>query len=134
SGTADKPITYRAYPGESVRLNGGLQLEQTWFTPVTDESVLNRIISTDARTKVLQADLMAHGITDYGVMSRHGYYLANDVSQTPPMELYIDGQGMTLARWPNNGTVQMGNILDPGPTRRDPDLQTRGGTFTYTYE
>ncbi|MGI2293507.1 Ig-like domain-containing protein [Paenibacillus sp. GXUN7292] len=134
SGTADKPITYRAYPGESVRLNGGLQLEKDWFTSVTDESVLNRIISTDARTKVLQADLMAHGITDYGVMSRHGYYLANDVSQTPPMELYIDGEGMTLARWPNNGTVQMGNILDPGPTRRDPDLQTRGGTFTYTYE
>ncbi|WP_284645667.1 Ig-like domain-containing protein [Paenibacillus silviterrae] len=134
SGTADKPIKYRAYPGESVRLNGGKKLEKSWFTPVTDSSVLNRIISTDARAKVLQADMMGHGITDYGVISRHGYYKANDVSQVPPMELYIDGQGMTLARWPNNGTVQMGNILDPGPTRKDPDLQTRGGTFAYSYE
>lgn len=26
SGTADKPVTYRAYPGESVRLDGGRQL------------------------------------------------------------------------------------------------------------
>ncbi|MGG1554212.1 Ig-like domain-containing protein [Paenibacillus ferrarius] len=134
SGTADKPITYKAYPGESVRLNGGLELQKNWFTPVTDTAVLNRIISTDARTKVLQADLSGHGITDYGVMSRHGYYLANDVSDVPPMELYIDGQGMTLARWPNNGTVQMGDILDPGPTRKDADLQTRGGTFKYPYE
>lgn len=41
---------------------------------------------------------------------------------------------MTLARWPNKGTVQMGNILDPGPTRKDADLQTRGGTFNYTYD
>jgi len=134
SGTADKPITYKAYPGESVRLSGGTNLEKSWFEPVTDESVLNRIISTDARTKVLQVDLSAHGITDYGVMSRHGYYKANDVSLTPPMELYVEGQGMTLARWPNKGTVQMGEIMDPGPTRKDADLQTRGGTFKYTYE
>ncbi|WP_127490598.1 Ig-like domain-containing protein [Paenibacillus glycanilyticus] len=134
SGTADKPITYKAYPGESVSLSGGRNLEKDWFEPVTDEAVLNRIISTDARTKVLQVDLKAHGITDYGVLSRHGYYKANDVSQTPPMELYVEGQGMTLARWPNNGTVQMGDIVDPGPTRKDADLQTRGGTFKYTYD
>ncbi|WP_168121598.1 Ig-like domain-containing protein [Paenibacillus sp. HB172176] len=134
SGTADKPITYQAYPGESVRLNGGLALEKSWFTAVSDPAILNRIISEDARTKVLQADLKGHGITDYGVMSRHGYYKANDVSEVPPMELYIDGQDMTLARWPNNGTVQMGDIIDAGPTRKDPDLQTRGGTFKYTYQ
>ncbi|WP_339276781.1 Ig-like domain-containing protein [Paenibacillus sp. FSL W8-0426] len=134
SGTENKRITYKAYPGESVRLNGGLELQKSWFSPVTDTNVLDRIISADARTKVLQADLKAQGITDYGVMSRHGYYKANDVSQVPPMELYVEGQGMTLARWPNNGTVQMGTITDPGPTRSDPDLQTRGGTFTYNYE
>ncbi|WJH32197.1 right-handed parallel beta-helix repeat-containing protein [Paenibacillus sp. CC-CFT747] len=134
SGTADKPITYKAFPGETVRLTGGQSLEKSWFTPVTDAAVLNRIISTDARTKVLQVDLRGHGITDYGVMSRHGYYKANDISQVPPMELYVDGENMTLARWPNNGTVQMGDILDPGPTRKDADLQDRGGTFSYTYD
>ncbi|WP_261800452.1 hypothetical protein [Paenibacillus sp. PAMC21692] len=79
SGTADKPITYKAYPGESVRLTGGSSLQKSWFTPVTNEEVLGRIISTEARSKVLQVDLSAHGITDYGLMSRHGYYLANDV-------------------------------------------------------
>ncbi len=134
SGEAGKTITYMAYPGETVRLSGGRDIPKSGFAPVTDSAVLNRIISQDARAKVLQIDLAALGITDYGVMSRHGYYLANDLSQVPPMELYVNGQGMTLARWPNEGTVQMGDIIDPGPTRKDADLQQRGGTFTYTYD
>lgn len=134
SGEAGRPVTYKAYPGETVRLTGGQNLEKSGFVPVTDGAVLDRIISPEAREKVLVYDLAAHGITDYGVLSRHGYYLANDLSEVPPMELYVNGQGMTLARWPNEGTVQMDQILDPGPTRRDPDVHKRGGTFTYTYD
>ncbi|GAA3407731.1 Ig-like domain-containing protein [Paenibacillus hodogayensis] len=134
SGTADKPIAYKAYPGESVKLSGGKPLQKSWFAPVTDTAVLNRIIDVNARSKVLQVNLSSHGITDFGVINRHGYYKANDVSQVPPMELYVNGQGMTLARWPNAGTVQMGDIIDPGPTRKDADLQDRGGTFGYTYD
>ncbi|MFP4978969.1 Ig-like domain-containing protein [Paenibacillus sp. CN-4] len=136
SGTADKPIIYTAYPGEEVILSGSKKLPKSAFTPVTDEAVLSRIIDTDARTKVLAADLAGLGITDYGVMSRHGYYLANDLSEVPPMELYVNGQGMTLARWPNQGTVQMDEIIDPGPDRYDPDgeVHKRGGTFSYTYD
>ncbi|MEK4047282.1 Ig-like domain-containing protein [Paenibacillus sp. FSL H8-0048] len=136
SGEANKPITYTAYPGEEVTLSGSEKLEKSAFVPVTDNAVLSRIISTEARTKVLEADLAGLGITDYGELSRHGYYLANDLSKVPPMELYVAGQGMTLARWPNEGTVQMDEILDPGPTRKDPngEVHTRGGTFTYTYD
>lgn len=136
SGEADKPITYTAYPGEEVTLSGSRQLAKSAFVPVTDPSILGRIISPEARTKVLAADLGGLGITDYGQLSRHGYYLANDLSEVPPMELYVAGQGMTLARWPNEGTVQMDEILDPGPTRKDPsgEVHTRGGTFTYTYD
>ncbi|MBP1975180.1 Ig-like domain-containing protein [Cohnella thailandensis] len=134
SGEPGKPIAYKAYPGETVRLTGGHNLEKSGFVPVTDASVLDRIIDPAAREKVLVYDLAANGLTDYGVISRHGYYLANDLSQVPPMELYVEGQGMTLARWPNEGTVQMDQILDPGPTRRDPDVHERGGTFTYTYD
>lgn len=134
SGMAGKLVKYQAYPGETVRLSGGTQLEKSWFGAVTDPAVLERIIDPEARMKVLVADLADHGIADYGVLSRHGYYLANDLSTVPPMELYVEGQGMTLARWPNQGTVQMDEILDKGPTRKDPDLQQRGGTFTYTYD
>ncbi|MEK4118043.1 MULTISPECIES: Ig-like domain-containing protein [Paenibacillus] len=136
SGEAGKPITYTAYPGETVILSGSRRLEKSAFVPVTDTAILNRIISEEARSKVLVADLASLGITDYGEMSRHGYYLANDLSKVPPMELYVGGQGMTLARWPNEGTVQMDEILDPGPTRKSPDgeVHKQGGTFTYTYD
>lgn len=135
SGEAGKIIKYQAYPGETVRLTGGVNLEKSWFAPVADQAVLGRIIDPDARAKVLVADLAAHGLTDYGELSRHGYYLANDLSKVPPMELYVGGEGMTLARWPNQTTVQMDEILDPGPTRREPaEVHTRGGTFTYTYD
>ncbi|WP_166844776.1 Ig-like domain-containing protein [Isoptericola sp. BMS4] len=138
SGTADAPITYRSYPGETARLSGGTTLPHDDFEPVTDTAVLDRIVETDARDDVVQIDLRALGVDDYGQLSRHGYWKANDVSETPPMELYIDGQGMTLARWPNAGavkdTVQMGDIVDPGPTKDDADLQERGGTFAYGYD
>ncbi|MGW7680346.1 Ig-like domain-containing protein [Kribbella sp. NPDC054772] len=134
SGTADSPITYKSYPGETATLTGGTQLPYDGFAPVTDESVLDRVVDKSARPKILQVDLRALGLTDYGEVSRHGYWHANDVSKTPPMELYVDGEGQTLARWPNNGTVQMNKIIDPGPTHNDPDLQDRGGTFSYSYD
>ncbi|WP_243229470.1 Ig-like domain-containing protein [Microbacterium sp. CIAB417] len=138
SGTADAPIVYRSYPGEVATLTGGQTLSYEDFRLTEDQSVLDRVIEESARDDIREIDLAALGIEDYGQLSRHGYWKANDVSSTPPMELYIDGQGMTLARWPNAGaakdTVQMGEIIDPGPTRADADLQERGGTFTYTYD
>jgi len=138
SGTADAPITYRSYPGERATISGGKELPYDGFSPVTDQAVLDRIIETSARDDVLQIDLRELGIDDYGQLSRHGYWKANDVSTTPPMELYVDGEDMTLARWPNAGaakdTVQMNKIVDPGPTKDDADLQERGGTFSYSYD
>lgn len=135
SGEADKPIVYASYPNEEVVLSGSHKLNKSDFGAVSDPAILNRIISTEARTQVQVADLQALGLTDYGVQSRHGYYLANDLSQVPPMELYVNGQGMTLARWPNEGTVQMDTIVDAGPTRKEKDqLAVRGGTFSYTYD
>ncbi|GAA1720147.1 hypothetical protein GCM10009809_14850 [Isoptericola hypogeus] len=138
SGTADAPVTYRSYPGETATLSGGTELPYDGFSPVTDAAVLDRIVETSAHDDVLQIDLAGLGIDDYGQMSRHGYWKANDVSTTPPMELYVDGEDMTLARWPNAGavtdTVQMDEILDPGPVEGDADLQDRGGVFSYSYD
>ncbi|MFC7622122.1 right-handed parallel beta-helix repeat-containing protein [Microlunatus sp. GCM10028923] len=134
SGTASAPVVYRSYPGETARLSGGTDLDRADFAPETDPAVLDRIIDPDARAKVLKFDLAGHGLTDYGEVSRHGYWKASELSKLPPMELYVDDKAMTLARWPNEGTVQMDKIIDPGPTVDDPDLHDRGGTFSYTYD
>ena len=63
SGTADAPIVYRARAGAAVRLAGG-RLVSDW-RPVTDPAILDRLPHA-ARDHVVQADLRALGVTEYG--------------------------------------------------------------------
>ncbi|MBM3500780.1 MAG: hypothetical protein FJX74_19140, partial [Armatimonadetes bacterium] len=121
SGTEAAPIIYRAEEPGSVTFTGGAAVEG--FEPVTDPAVLARL-PEEARGKVLQTDLRAQGLTDLGEvqpigMSRPGH---------PVLELYFDGKPMSLARWPNEGFVQTGKILDPqGTFEYEGDRPTRWG-------
>ncbi|HNV20581.1 MAG TPA: hypothetical protein PKM22_02965, partial [Candidatus Hydrogenedentes bacterium] len=63
SGTAANRIVYRAADGAEVRLVGGRVVNN--FQPVTDQAILDRL-DEPARGQVLQADLKALGITDFG--------------------------------------------------------------------
>ena len=99
-GTSDTPITYRAAAGETVRLLGGKVV--TGFKPVTDKAVLERL-DEGARTHVLQADLRAMGITEFGAVKGGG------------LELFFGGKPMTLARWPNEGFVKIAALLGDKP-------------------
>ncbi|MBU0609354.1 MAG: right-handed parallel beta-helix repeat-containing protein, partial [Armatimonadetes bacterium] len=119
------------------------------FTSVRDEALLQRVISPEARPRLLQADLRAHGLTDYGELSRHGFHKAN-TGKTPPLELYLGGRRLTRARWPNpdealpqflkgyqkerRGVVGRSGIVDKGPTGDDPDFMARGGTFSVAFD
>ncbi len=100
SGTEAAPIVYRAQPGEVVRLAGG-PLVGDW-RPVTDAQVLARL-DEKARPHVVQADLRALGITDYGNVKGGG------------LELFFDDRPMTLARWPNEGFVKIVGLVGGSP-------------------
>jgi hypothetical protein len=116
SGTAQTPIAYRAWTGEEVRLSGGKVI--TGFKPVSDPALLNRL-DESARGQVLEADLRAFGITNYGTPAGGG------------LELFFQDQPMALARWPNHGFVRIVEVL--GKTPID-DRGTKGcveGIFTY---
>ena len=102
SGSKDAPISYRAAPGESVRLLAGRVLAD--WQPVTDAKVLGKLDEA-ARGQVLQADLRALGITDFGSPSGGG------------VELFFNGQPMTVSRWPNEGFVTIVNVH--GTTERN---------------
>ncbi len=131
SGTPGAPIVYRARPGETVRILGGRQLEPSAVTPVTDEGILNRIIDASARTKVRHLDLRALGIEDCGTLLPRGFrrpYIP------APLELFINDEALHLARWPNDDTVLIGDILDPGSVPRDNDFSNRGGSFTFDFD
>jgi len=92
SGTADAPIAYVAASGEEVRLVGGQVV--TDFEPLTDPAVLARL-DESARGQVVQADLEALGVTDFGSPSGGG------------IELFFQDKPMTVARWPNEGFVNI---------------------------
>ena len=94
------PVTYRARKGTVVRLVGGKVVNN--FRPVSDPAVLARL-DASVRGKVLQADLKALGITDFGAANAGG------------LEVFCDDQPMNIARWPNEGFVKIVDVLPEKP-------------------
>ncbi|MCX6908837.1 MAG: right-handed parallel beta-helix repeat-containing protein [Verrucomicrobia bacterium] len=148
----DGGVTFAAKPGERAVLTGGRELERKWFEPCKASHILDRIGDESARSKVWQVNLRAHGISDYGENRRRGF-AHNNFQGTPPLQLYIGGQRMILARWPNPdekfpqylhpfvkerpgvvGRAGKGAVLNPGPTARDAGFRLRGGTFRYAFD
>jgi hypothetical protein len=117
SGGEGAPIVYRARRGEEVRLVGGVQV--TNFRPVTDPAVLPRI-DPSARGKVLQADLNALGVKDFG-----------QVLGDNRLEVFFQDKPMTLARWPNEGFVRIVDLVGGAPHRIHGIPGDKIGRFTY---
>lgn len=109
AGTAESPIVYRAAPGEEVRITGGKRVGG-WHV-VTDPAVLARL-DPAARGHIVQADLKALGITEYGQI---GGGFGKDGG--PGLELFFRDQPMTIARYPNEGFITIADVH--GPTKID---------------
>jgi hypothetical protein len=109
-------VVYRAYRDEEVRLVGGQEVKG--WQPVTDAAILERL-DPAARGHVLQTDLRAQGVTDYGKLTPRGFGRPN----TPAaLELFYQDIPMTLARWPNG---------DEWATIKGAPKGAEGGVFTY---
>ncbi|OGV66548.1 MAG: hypothetical protein A3K19_23835 [Lentisphaerae bacterium RIFOXYB12_FULL_65_16] len=123
AGTAEAPVVYRAAKGAEVRLVGGRRV--TGWGPVLDSAVLARL-DESVRAKVVQADLKALGITDYGDMGG-GF----GVEKGPGLELFFADQPMTLARWPNEGFVRVVDVLGSTPVDVRGTKGCKEGIFEY---
>jgi len=99
SGTESAPVVYRSREPGAARLIGGVTV--TGLGPVTDPALRNRL-PEGARDHVLQADLSGLGITDFGSPEPDGR----------GCEVFFDTQPLTLARWPNEGFVNVAGISD----------------------
>jgi hypothetical protein len=128
SGEKNNPVKYCSLPGEKVRILGGISLNPDDFKKVNDNEILNRL-QPDVRDKILQIDLKSLGITDYGEHKQFGHGLP---VVNAPLELYINHNIMTLAKYPNAGGIMIGDIIDPGSVPRIGDNSNRGGIFKYT--
>ncbi|NQT52071.1 right-handed parallel beta-helix repeat-containing protein, partial [bacterium] len=121
SGTKEAPIVWRGVEGQAVRLIGGRMVPPAAFKPVADPAVLERLDAA-ARGKVLAADLKALGITDFGALDR------NAIVGGPMLELFFNGQGLPLARWPNGrGWAKYGKVLEKGSVPRWAEKPDRPG-------
>ena len=98
SGTATAPIVYRAAPGASVRILGGRSLDPASFVVVPSTSSVYGRLDASVRGQVMQIDLNALGITDYGTLLRRGFCNSGN---NAAMELAFDGVAQQLARWPD---------------------------------
>ena len=119
SGTETCPITYCAYGDGEVILNAGVSLDPADFETVTGTQVER--IAASARKQVVCLDLTKYGITfaDYGNLHAIGAYSTaykydGDYTGDANCELYVDNAPQTIARYPNEGWLKTGQVLEHG--------------------
>ena len=120
----DSGTTYR---GQNARITGSVGIPAGGVKAVTDPAILKRLLPA-VRGKILEIDLRALGITNFGEIGPRGFrrpYIP------APLELFVDDQPLMLARWPKPGQpgVPIGKVFDRGSVPRNGEKPTRGGTF-----
>ena len=95
-------IVIQAYPGESVRLIGARKICQ--LRSVRDPAVLKRFQKA-VRSKILQVNLKAQGISDLGEITRRG---------PPPLDVFYQQKRMPIARYPNKGWLRIADVPQTG--------------------
>lgn len=98
SGEPGSPVVYRAASEGAAVFAGGVAVRG--WKPVSG-TASREALNPPVREKVLEADLKANGIADWGEPTA--------LKKRP--ELFVDGVPQTLARWPNEGFVETGEIL-----------------------
>ncbi|MBT3377014.1 MAG: hypothetical protein HN742_16270 [Lentisphaerae bacterium] len=122
SGTEECPIEYRAREKGTARIVAGKTVEG--WELVTDSAELAQLAPA-AHGKVYAADLRAQGITDYqGVNDLRAYH------SDPGFELFFDDKPMTLARYPNEGVINITEVLDENGIAESGEINTAEGRFT----
>ncbi|MHC4106996.1 MAG: right-handed parallel beta-helix repeat-containing protein [Planctomycetota bacterium] len=111
SGTAFSSIVYSAAPGEDVRFSGGHRLDGRRWEPVTEPEVIARLPGPHVAQHVLAYDLRADGIDVTDTIHPRGF--PNPI-RPAPIELFFNGMPMTLARYPDEGFVHTGEVIQPG--------------------
>ena len=101
SGTADSPVIWRGVRGENggplAEIRGGVTV--SGGKKVEDAAALARL-QPYVRDKVLEFDLKALGVEDYGTL---------DGSDNA--ELFFGNQPMTIARYPNEGFMKFDEVV-----------------------
>lgn len=117
-GTAQAPVVYRAYPGETVILTGNKAYQFSSFGAV--EESMKALLPTEAakeKVRVLEIDLEDLAVSMDGTASN---FMIN-----APM-LMMDDHSMVLTRYPNsdsNDHWMMAETIDPDLSKKTAKIQ-----------
>jgi len=96
SGEEGKPIVWRAYNNEDVRIVGGKRIDPLAFATTTGASPLWGQIDPTAQGHIVELDLATMGVTDLGTLKYRGYFVKGNAA----LEFFVDQEPKQLARWP----------------------------------
>lgn len=140
SGTAQAPITYRAYKEEDVQFIGGININPDDFQKVTDTKILDRLVSDNAKDSLYRVNLKSIGVKEIpmpyllgsysywqvdGVVQEKSVIMADlvealgyDRNSAKSPELYVDNELQNIAKYPNDGYLYVEAVTEPGPFMR----------------
>ncbi|HSH09432.1 MAG TPA: hypothetical protein VK995_03535, partial [Oceanipulchritudo sp.] len=110
SGIGPAPVTWQAYPGETVTLNGGLSI--SGFKLLGEMDIESRIPMAH-RNKVYVVNLRGKKIDYSEPLKKRDFY---DLDKPGPLQVYYRDELMTLARYPNDGWMLIADVPQDGGT------------------
>ena len=105
SGEKNAPITWCSYPDERVSFSGGKTI--SGFIKIRDAEILKRIKKA-YHDSILVCDLQKLEIFDNWKLKPEG--LTFHPHKPLPMELFFNDEAMTLARYPNEGWLEISDV------------------------
>ncbi len=128
--SAEAPMIYRASP-QGALFAGGAPLGKENFRKVSDPAVLSRL-KENAKGNVYEFDLGSVGIENIPPLPVR-------FQTWPSVELFANDKAMQIARFPNQGWLEIPNVIDRGvnPCDRSKDeweFGARPAVFEYSEE
>ena len=142
SGTAENPVTYKAYPGEKPIFTQGVDISLSDANKVEDSAILSRLPDNNARNHLYYINLEDFGFDALTPANYPGAYTSNvnswidklrgndlgipeptieKVPTSATNEVFFDGKPMTVARYPNGDSwiyMNEGELVDCGAIPR----------------
>lgn len=123
-------ISIKNYQDEKVIFTGGVNLPVSGFSLIKDEETLKRL-RPEAIGQIWEYDLIANNIPYDSALIQHGF---GTKEQPSSCTLYFNKELQQLGRWPNEGTLEIGDVIDPGSKPRWEKPPYRGAIFEYDYD
>lgn len=97
------------YQDEVVTISGGKSVTRNSLKPVKEQAVLGRL-QPQVRSLIREIDFKKNRMELVGLHAT-GFGRPSQVAWT---EIFVDGQPLRIARWPNDSTVMIGKIQESG--------------------